>query len=198
MAGLVSIVPQALPTLLKLDRRYRSGWRISGVPDLLGETVYAHTKRLVGAVASYAPQRPRAPIMALVHDFPEETVTDYTPLDTISAEEKYLEEERAMVALTRAFDTRGEFFLDLWREFEACQTREALIVYQLDKLAAAVQALEYERDGYDVARFFTSIDAHLTDVRLREVWATMKTLRRRPGVDYHDVYYALLRVEPAR
>ncbi|MEI7558507.1 MAG: HD domain-containing protein [bacterium] len=33
----------------------------------------------------------------------------------------------------------------IWMEFESCKTSEAKIVKQLDKLDAAVQAMEYEK-----------------------------------------------------
>jgi len=43
-----------------------------------------------------------------------------------------------------AFGSRVE----LWKEFNGQETREAKIVKQLDKLEMVIQALEYEKEGY--------------------------------------------------
>ena len=195
VSALATRLPGTIPTFIQLDRTYRRGWRRVGVPDARGESVYRHTRRLIEAVINYQkdPRLQRRILMATIHDFPERTVKDYTPHDAITAAEKFSQEDEAMVKLTAALGPDANFIYRLWREFDARETRDALVVQQLDKLAAAVQALEYERQGYDVAQVFTSVDAHVEDAHLRRTLEALLKRRGDSAVDFHALYFSLLR-----
>jgi putative hydrolases of HD superfamily len=103
-------------------------------------------------------------MMALVHDMAESIVGDITPHDGVSkgtpqqgllwrrliAEEKHRREVEAMKHLASllpdAFSTNAKVLQELFEEYEAGATTEAILVKDIDKYELLVQAVEYERD----------------------------------------------------
>jgi putative hydrolase of HD superfamily len=73
--------------------------------------------------------------MALVHDLAESIVGDITPHAPVSKEEKYrLEKDgfKHLVELLGETEQAKEMF-ELWEEYEESETKEALLVKDLDK-----------------------------------------------------------------
>lgn len=103
-------------------------------------------------------------MMALVHDMAESIVGDITPHDGVSkgtsaqgfvwrsliAEEKHQREVEAMKHLTSllpgAFAPNAKVLQELFDEYEAGASTEAILVKDVDKYELLVQAVEYERD----------------------------------------------------
>ena len=86
--------------------------------------------------------------MANLHDLAESFVGDNMP-DKISYEEKVLLEDKAMRKIISKLPTflRGKY-LDIWNEYIDNSTVSAKFVHNMDKLEMALQAKEYEFDGY--------------------------------------------------
>ena len=93
--------------------------------------------------------------MCLVHDLPEVVVGDLTPSDDRSTKAK--DERAAMVNLAPEW-------VEIFDEYEAQSTEEAVFVRSLDKLDMALQANVYmSRTGLDLAPFIESAKAVLGD-----------------------------------
>ena len=86
--------------------------------------------------------------MASLHDLAESFVGDYMP-DKISYEEKVLLEDKAMIKIISKLPSflRGKY-LDIWNEYIDNSTVSAKFVHNMDKLEMALQAKEYEFEGY--------------------------------------------------
>jgi putative hydrolases of HD superfamily len=86
--------------------------------------------------------------MANLHDLAESFVGDNMP-DKISHEEKVLLEDKAMTKIISKLPSflRGKY-LDIWNEYIENSTVSAKFVHNMDKLEMALQAKEYEFDGY--------------------------------------------------
>ena len=86
--------------------------------------------------------------MANLHDLAESFVGDHMP-DKISYEEKVLLEDEAMRKIISKLPSflRGKY-LDIWNEYIDNSTVSAKFVHSMDKLEMALQAKEYEFDGY--------------------------------------------------
>ena len=86
--------------------------------------------------------------MANLHDLAESFVGDNMP-DKISYEEKVLLEDKAMRKIISKLPSflRGKY-LDIWNEYIDNSTVSAKFVHSIDKLEMALQAKEYEFDGY--------------------------------------------------
>ena len=86
--------------------------------------------------------------MASLHDLAESFVGDNMP-DKISYEEKVLLEDKAMIKIISKLPSflRGKY-LDIWNEYIDNSTVSAKFVHRMDKLEMALQAKEYEFEGY--------------------------------------------------
>ena len=151
---------------LALKDEARTGWVLRGVTD--PESVAAHSWGVTLLTLLYADafdesvDRERALALATVHDLGEAKTGDVpTRADpdakTPSDAEQHAREREAMAEFARILDGDALPAPDvdlpaLFREYEACETVEARLVHDLDKVEMLVQALAYERaDRYDPA-----------------------------------------------
>lgn len=86
----------------------------------------------------------RALNMALVHDIAESIVGDLTPQDNVLESVKYQAEAAAFEQIVRGV-RQGDYFRDLWEDFEAVKSPEAKLVKRIDKLDMLIQAYLYEK-----------------------------------------------------
>lgn len=97
---------------------------------------------------------PHCTKMALVHDMAESLVGDITPVDGIPVPEKHRREAVTMDFLTEillgqltGFFKQGEEIREIWQEYEASKTLEAVFVHDVDKIELLLQVIEYERSN---------------------------------------------------
>lgn len=89
--------------------------------------------------------------MALFHDLAEALVGDITPMDKVSKEEKNRRESTSMEYFTNNLlgkvkgGIAGKEILDLWNEFEECETLESRFVNDVDKIELLLQMVTYEK-----------------------------------------------------
>ncbi len=179
-----------------LDHVYRQGWIDRGIPNSKGETVQAHTKKLLRAVELYPAtsgglNKRRMILMTPIHDIGEYKVPDYTPSDKISSAEKHELERQAIRELAEGSGVSGKLMLELWEEYNAKITPEAQLVSQLDKLDAAIQAFEYEKMGYPTADFYPYVKSKLTDPLLIQIFDRLMASPT-PQRNYYEQYFELL------
>ena len=84
--------------------------------------------------------------MLSVHEEGESVIGDITPYDGISEQEKAKMEREAFIAHFQGFK-RSDYFISLFDEFEARETKEAKLAYLCDKLDADLQANYYSSQG---------------------------------------------------
>ena len=144
---------------LALKHVTRAGWLRAGIST--PETVAAHSWGVAWLVMNHCPDNlniAQALKLALVHDLPEVFAGDITPHDGISSAEKA---ELEVDAARRLFDGRPDL-LDLWKEYPAAKTPEALFVKECDALDMGLQAIRYAQEyGVDTTEFVTSARAKL-------------------------------------
>ena len=155
-----------LAEALALKDESRTGWVLRGVTD--PESVAAHSWGVTLLTLLYADafddpvDRKRALALATVHDLGEAKTGDVPTradpdAETPPDDEQHAREREAMAEFARTLD--GDALPDpdvdlpaLFREYETCETPEARLVHDLDKVELLVQALAYERaDRYDPA-----------------------------------------------
>jgi putative hydrolases of HD superfamily len=158
----------------RLKATRRSAWTSTGEP----ETVAAHTWRLCLMAMVLADQFPEVSLdrvlrMLVVHDLGEALHGDIpAPLQT-AAGAKAEDERRDLVALLTPLPAASrEHILQLWDEYEACETPEARLAKGLDKLETILQHnqgqnpadFDYEFN-LQYGRRFTSDDPRLAALR---------------------------------
>ena len=167
---------------LKLEKR--RGWVLRGVKDC--ESVADHSFRLCLMALVFAQRQgldaDRALKLAVVHDLPEAVCGDVAvrvkeEMQKVSNKEKKGLEENALkreMELLPAGIARG--IKELWEEYEARETKEAKLVYELDRLEAIFQAAEYEKAGnfeVELQEFFDYADARIENPELRGVFGML-------------------------
>jgi putative hydrolase of HD superfamily len=86
--------------------------------------------------------------MVIIHDLAESMVGDHMP-DNISTEEKHLLEDKAMKKIiSKLPNSLRKNYLCIWNEYNNNITVNAKFVHNMDKLEMALQAKEYEFEGY--------------------------------------------------
>lgn len=142
--------------VLRLKDVTRQGWVNAGVPS--PESVAAHSWGMaILALRLCPPELDLNKVLALclVHDLPEVLVGDLTPQDDRSTK---AQDERA------AMSKLAPQWLDLFEEYEANTTPEAVFARRLDKLDMALQAGLYaERTGLNLDMFVESARKTLGD-----------------------------------
>lgn len=170
LAGVVTFLQQA--ERLKATRR--SGWTSTGEP----ETVAAHTWRLCLMAMVLGDRFPEVNVervirMLVVHDLGEALHGDIPAPQQAGAGSKAVEERRDLLELLTPLPAQtGAMILQLWDEYEACETLEARLAKGLDKLETIMQHNQGRNpDDFDYefnleyGRRFTSDDPQLAALR---------------------------------
>ncbi len=179
-----------IQTAGKLKEVKRQGWIERGVQQ--PESVAEHSFMLALMAMLFAEGEKlnvcKAVKMALVHDLPEAICGDIASRgkeeqQQCSNREKHEREEKALKEILRSLDSKtAKKILSLWHEFEQRKSREAKLVYELDRLEAIFQAIEYECKGnftVSLQEFFDYADARLRNKRLRKMFLLLMQQRGR-------------------
>jgi len=183
---------QFIQTAGKLKQVKRQGWIERGVQH--PESVAEHSFMLALMAMLFAEKEKlnvnKAVQMALVHDLPEALCGDIASRakeeqQQCSNKEKHEREEKALKEILKNLDSKtAKKILSLWHEFEQRKSREAKLVYELDRLEAIFQAVEYERKGnftVSLQEFYDFADARLKNKLLREMFELLMKERRNKG-----------------
>ena len=180
--GTATPLLRAMYEFQHLKTLYRQGWLRAGVPRDQCESVAEHSMGVamlsLFLADAHFPELDRTKILllALLHDFGEIHAGDIVP-GKMSLEEKH-ELEKAAVERVLAKLPNGKEYLAVWEEYEACETPEARLVKQVDRLEMGIQASVYEHENFaDLSDFFDSTDKALSDPALRAVYDELVRLR---------------------
>lgn len=147
-----------------LKKAHRAGWLIPGIP--IPETIAAHSFRtaIIGMVLASLEGGDvgRTVLLCLLHDTHESRVGDIASVArpyvrTVKPALVTQHQTEGMPALLRAM------VRDAIQEFEARESREAVIARDADKVEAIVQGREYQREGgYNTTEWLASAAASLS------------------------------------
>jgi putative hydrolase of HD superfamily len=121
--------------------------------------------------------------MSLLHDMAESITDDFDlhAKKRFSDEELREKEQNAINSmLSHLPNDLREKYSSIIGEFQAQETEEAKLVNQIDKLEMLLQALEYEKEGYDKDRlehFWKNTEPLIRDDDLREILRLIKKER---------------------
>ena len=135
----------------------RTGWLIHGIKN--GESIADHCYRmtllsmlLADTLVAKGMKLDTEKVMrlSLLHEIAEARIGDipFTVLTYIPEEVKEIGERKAVTSMLEKFGSMGEWYQELWEEFEQNETIEAKLVRAADKLELMIQVLEYEKLGY--------------------------------------------------
>lgn len=158
---------------MALKDRDRKGWLVRDVDE--PESVAAHSWGVGLLTVLFGPglevDMERLLALATVHDIAEYRTGDF--LNRVQDEDReysYADKEEAERA---AMEALGDDRLkELWEEYEARETREAVVLKDLDLLDMCLQAVWYVREGRGgdgFEEFFEAADQRLSTDAVREL-----------------------------
>jgi len=117
--------------------------------------------------------------MVIIHDLAESMVGDHMP-DNKSSEEKQLLEDKAMKKIiSKLPNSLLKNYLRIWNEYINNITVNAKFVHNMDKLEMALQAKEYEFEGYPkevLQPFIKSATDYISKERFDLVFEILQTI----------------------
>jgi putative hydrolases of HD superfamily len=122
--------------------------------------------------------------LALLHDLHEALIGDYDHFDKqrIGTEQAKKNQEQAIkdvfAALPKAVH---EKYICLAEEYIRQETPEAKLVKQIDKLEMILQALQYEKEGYDRTKlqpFWDGVEGTITDPDMKTIFNLLNKRRK--------------------
>lgn len=167
----------------QLKQLYRQGWLRRGIPPEQCESVAEHCFGValltLLLVDNCFPDldRTMAVSMALLHDLGEVYAGDLTPADGVPSDEKH-RRERVSVERVLGGLERGSEYVALWEQYERCDTPEARLVRQVDRLEMGLQAYLYERQGgVELSEFYASVRDGLSSPVLSRLFSQVEKQR---------------------
>jgi putative hydrolases of HD superfamily len=134
-----------------LKKIKRSGWIDKskiGLPESVADHSYSTCVMSMILAEIMNLDSGRIMKMVNIHDLAESLVGDHMP-DKISSEEKKFLEDKAMKKIiSKLPNSLQEKYLDIWNEYNDNNTVTAKFVHNMDRLEMALQAKEYELEGY--------------------------------------------------
>lgn len=148
----------------RLKRLQRTGWVMSNVAN--PETIAAHSygtvliTLLLLDLIDEPLDRAKALAMAVIHDLPEAVLGDVpTPATRHMPQGCKAAAEAGILGDMCEDVPAAANWCELWEEFAARKTREALLVNDADKLDMFLQATIYGNNGHsETARFWGQVD----------------------------------------
>ena len=161
-----------------LKRTPRTGWVRSHVNH--PESIADHSMRTAFLALTLCPpevNKDKAVKMALIHDVAESIVSDITPFDGVTLEDKYQREDRAWTEICGSLN--NDEMQVMWREMEAGETPEAKFVKELDKIEMLIQAEEYEnlQEGLNLDQFYNGFEGFFTFKNIKDIYEAICTRR---------------------
>ncbi len=170
----------------KLKVTKRSGW-VSQVGVTEPESVADHSFRCailamcIGDLTNAGTEKLIR--MLLLHDIQEALTGDY---NSYAKKEigisKVKSKERTAVKYILSLlpaELKRQYF-QIWEEFEDRRTREATLAHDIDKIEMVMQALEYEKEGYDsdkLEAFWTTVEKEIKTLVARDLFKLLRDKR---------------------
>lgn len=171
----------------KLKVLKRSGW-ISQVGITEPESVADHSFRCavlamcIGDLTNVDTEKLIK--MLLLHDIQEAQTGDYdhhAKREIGLSEVKFRERIAVKDVLSLLPEELSGEYARIWQEFENRRTSEAILAKDIDKIEMMMQALEYEKEGYDSDRleaFWTDVQNEIRTPMIRGLFKILKHKRR--------------------
>lgn len=161
----------------------RSGWVEKKIknPESLAEHCFSITILVIILAKYFGVSEEKLIRMALVHNFSalltEDMVVerDGKILERLKKKKEKIEKE-AIKAIFWDYDMN---YSSLYREMAQKKSRESIVFWQIDKLATAIQAYEYEKDQKkDLLEFFKTAQLYIKEPLLKKVFEDLKRMRK--------------------
>lgn len=114
--------------------------------------------------------------MALLHDLAESITGDFMP-EEISKENKKVAEGDAMKEIfSKLPDNLAVQYDKVWQEYIQANTKESILLHEIDKLEMAIQAVKYSSEGFSNEKLSLFVDSAKKEIKSKELLDILDTL----------------------
>ena len=111
--------------------------------------------------------------MALLHDMAESITGDFTP-EEISKNDKRKLENHAMLEILSKLPTKlARNYTKIWNEYQDENSKESILVHEIDRLEMALQASKYHSEGYPKEKLEMFFSTAKKEIKSKEVLAVL-------------------------
>ena len=163
----------------ELKRVPRKGW-ISKVgiehPESVADHSYATAIMAMVFSDSQKLDTEKILKMSLLHDLAESITGDFMP-EEISKENKKVAEGDAMKEIfSKLPDNLAVQYDKVWQEYIQANTKESILLHEIDKLEMAIQAVKYSSEGFSNEKLSLFVDSAKKEIKSKELLDILDTL----------------------
>ena len=163
----------------ELKRVPRKGWK-NKVGIEHPESVADHTygTALMAMVFSDARNLDTEKIlkMALLHDLAESVTGDFMPEEISKENKETAENEAIKEILAKLPEDIANRYSDIWNEYTQANTKESVLLHEIDKFEMAIQAVKYSSEGFSNEKLGLFIDSAKKEIKSKELLDILDTL----------------------
>jgi len=111
--------------------------------------------------------------MALLHDIAESVTGDFTPEEISKKDKKKLEDNAMLDILSKLPSTLASNYTKIWTEYQNGNSKEAILVHEIDHLEMALQAQKYRGEGYSAENLEVFFSVAKKEIKSKEVLAIL-------------------------
>lgn len=163
----------------ELKKVPRSGWKSKvGIehPESVADHSYGTAIMAMVFSDTYNLDTGKILKMALLHDLAESITGDFMP-DEISKENKRSAENEAMKEiLAKLPENIASKYENIWDEYTQTNTKESVLLHEVDKLEMAIQAVKYSSEGFSNEKLGLFIESAKKEIKSKELLDILDTL----------------------
>lgn len=107
--------------------------------------------------------------MALLHDLAESLTGDFMPGEITPENKKVAEDDAMKEILSKIPQHVADQYMKLWQEYSNHQTKESILLHDVDKLEMAIQAVKYSSEGFSAEKLRIFFDSAKKEIRSKEI-----------------------------
>ena len=111
--------------------------------------------------------------MALLHDMAESVTGDFTPEEISKKDKSRLENNAMQDILSKLPSKLANSYTKIWKEYQNENSKEAILVHEIDRLEMALQAQKYRSEGHPKEKLEVFFSAAKKEIKSKEVLAIL-------------------------
>lgn len=163
----------------ELKRVPRKGW-ISKVgiehPESVADHSYATAIMAMVFSDSQKLDTEKILKMSLLHDLAESITGDFMPEEILKENKKVAEGDAMKEIFSKLPDNLAVQYDKVWQEYIQANTKESILLHEIDKLEMAIQAVKYSSEGFSNEKLSLFVDSAKKEIKSKELLDILDTL----------------------
>ena len=169
------MLPEFFNIVSELKKTQRRGWKEKiGIPTPESVADHSYGVALLSMVFSdiYDLDAEKVMRLALLHDLAESITGDFMPNEISVVNKRTVENHAMSEILSKLPEDLAQKYQSIWQEYLKGETKESVLVHEVDKLEMAIQAIKYFGEGFPrdkLEEFITSAKKEIKSSKLLSI-----------------------------